>query len=211
MTLAVQTTRQLYNGNGVTTSFAIPFAFSANAEVKVVLRNDDGDETDWAYTTDYTISGTNVIANTAPASGKKLLVMMDKASSQLYDFADQSPFLPSQMEAALDAIMAILQEHDERLGRALSVYRTSSTTNPYITDAELTSLSGGAGGNQVVGEIPTGALNGTSFVMAHTPIAGTLKVYINGSRTSDFSYVGTALTTGYAPGLAGEVLIDYEY
>ncbi len=67
-------------------------------------------------------------------------------------------------------------------------------------------------GTPVTEEVPTGS--GTSFSLAHTPIAGTLKLYRGGARqqaTVDFTLSGASITLTIAL-QAGEVLIaDYGY
>jgi hypothetical protein len=128
MTLSVQTVRQLYNGNGSTTSFAIPFSFEANDEVEVILVSSAGVETVQSYTTHYTISGSNVSMVTAPASGQSLLIRMDVDLDQETDLSDQAPFLPSTIEAELDEIVAQVQMLNERINRCLTFPKSSTHT-----------------------------------------------------------------------------------
>lgn len=132
MTLAVQTVRQLYNGNGSTTDFAIPFSFEANDEVEVILVDSDDVETAQSYTTHYTISGSNVVMNSAPASGYKVLIRMDVDLDQETDLSDQAPFLPSTIEAELNEIVAQIQMLNERINRCLTLPKTSTLTNVEI-------------------------------------------------------------------------------
>lgn len=130
MTLAVQTVRQLYNGNGSTVDFAIPFAFSANDQVEVTLISSAGVETLQAITTHYTIAGSTVTMLTAPAAGAFLLIKMDKDFNQiLADFSDQAPFLPTTAEAALDYLASLTQQLKEEMGRAIKMAKSSTHTN----------------------------------------------------------------------------------
>lgn len=130
MTLAVQTVRQLYNGNGATTTFAIPFAFAANDEVRVkTVVTSTGVETLKTITTDYTISGTNVVFNSAPATGTSVLVIMHKdMEQQTADFSDQTPFLPTTIESSEDYIVSLIQQLEERINRCITLPETSSQT-----------------------------------------------------------------------------------
>jgi hypothetical protein len=128
MTLAVQTVRQLYNGNGSTTTFAIPFSFEANDEVEVIHVSSAGVETAQSYTTHYTISGTNVVMVTAPASGAFLLIRYDPDYDQETDLSDQSAFLPSTIEAELDEIVGQIQSLKERVDRCITLPKSSSLT-----------------------------------------------------------------------------------
>lgn len=130
MTLAVQTVRQLFSGNGSTTTFAIPFAFSANDEVEVILVDTSDDENAQTYTTHYTISGTNVEMVTAPASGEKLLIKFDPdLEQQIADFNDQVPFVPTTAEASLDDIVKQIQFLNERINRCIIMEKSSASTN----------------------------------------------------------------------------------
>jgi hypothetical protein len=127
VTLAVQTLRQLFNGNGSTTVFAIPFAFSANDEVEVILVSSADVETVQTITTHYTISGSNVTMLTAPATGQKLLIRQDKdLEQQIADFNDQVPFTPTTAERAIDENTALIQQLSERVDRCLTFPRSSA-------------------------------------------------------------------------------------
>src|SRR3954470_16912589 len=83
MTVSQTTLRAIYTGNGSTTTFAIPGAYPGSPytlssdEIQVITRDESVDpptETVKTLTTHYTISGTNVVFGTAPASGIKVLV-----------------------------------------------------------------------------------------------------------------------------------------
>ena len=64
------TTEHFYNGNGITTSFAFTFPYLSNNAVKVELDNVLKTENTSGQTdNDYTINNTNVVFNSAPASG----------------------------------------------------------------------------------------------------------------------------------------------
>lgn len=130
MTLAVQTVRVLYNGNGSTTTFAIPFAFAANDEVEVILVSSADVETAQTIVTHYTISGSNVEMISAPASGAKLLIRMDRdLEQQTADFSDQTTFLPTVAESSDDYQASLAQQLNERINRCLTFPKSSSHTN----------------------------------------------------------------------------------
>lgn len=66
----------------------------------------------------------------------------------------------------------------------------------------------------IFNEVPTGTINGTNliFTLAHTPISGSLNVYVDGVRLNsgtDYTFVGTTLTLIIAP--ATELIVDYQY
>ncbi len=72
----------------------------------------------------------------------------------------------------------------------------------------------GPGGIQVNGENLTSQGPGSVFTLAHTPIAGTLKLYRGGARQlegTDYSVAG-AIITLVVPLAGGEILLaDYNY
>ena len=65
--------------------------------------------------------------------------------------------------------------------------------------------------NFVDTETPTGTINASNvtFTLANTPIAGTVKVWVDGVRLSsaDYSVSGTTLTLGVAP--SSQLVVDY--
>jgi hypothetical protein len=128
MTLAVQTVRVLYNGNGSTTAFSIPFSFDDNDEVEAILVSSADVETVQTYTTHYTISGSTLTMVTAPATGQKLLIRYDPSLDQELDLSDQSANLPSTIEAELDDIVGQIQMLYELFKRCIQLPKSSSHT-----------------------------------------------------------------------------------
>lgn len=84
---------------------------------------------------------------------------------------------------------------------------------------EVDISGGGSGGTLVSEEIPTDSGDHINFTLAHTPIAGTLRIYRGGARQAsigsspDFTATGDDLVLAVALNTAeGEVLFaDYEY
>jgi len=76
--------------------------------------------------------------------------------------------------------------------------------------------SGSQSANYISGEIPVGTVNGsnTSYTIAHTPLSGSLSVFLNGifqRPTLDWSVSGTTLTMVVAPPIGYNLLITYQY
>lgn len=224
MTLAVQTPRQLYNGNGSTTGFSIPFSFESNDEVEVILVSSADVETAQTITTHYTISGSTVTMLTAPPSGSKLLIRMDVDLDQELDLSDQTASLPSNTEAELDEIVAQIQMLSERINRCLTFPKSSAhslieiprtlqassvlVTNSGATAFEFTStdeLRGVTVNGTEEQEVLSGAVNGsnTIFTLSRTPLtAAGFKLYRSGAllvRDTHYSRVGTTVTMVTAP------------
>lgn len=67
----------------------------------------------------------------------------------------------------------------------------------------------------IVGETPTGT--GTSFTLAHTPVPGTVEVFVNGTRLTEssesggFSLSGSTITTteSWTPAEGDEIRVNY--
>lgn len=233
MTLAVQSGRVLYSGNGALLSFAIPFDYASNNNnVSVILKETSVTpftEAAQIYGTHYTISGGNVVFITAPSATQKVLIIRDVDLSQVKDFLNNAAFLPSEAEDGMDAIVRQIQQLSEKIDRSLKFYQSStyseievedpvadqvlawdSTLNK-ITSIDQASLSSGV--TKVFDEVPSGAINATNlaFTITATPAAGTFRLYVNGLRTNDYTLIGTALTLGYAPGFGGTVVCDFEH
>lgn len=69
-------------------------------------------------------------------------------------------------------------------------------------------------GNEQVGEVPSGAINGVNvtFTLSNTPVPGSVKVFLNGQRLSigiDYTIIGNIITMIVAPTLTEWILVDY--
>lgn len=122
--------KQLYDANGATTTFAVPFAFIADegsSFVKVYTYDEDtGEATLKALTTDYTLSPsnanpTNVVFVSAPADGLKVLIIRQSSYVQSTEYEDGVPFPASTHEEALDRLLLMIQEVKEKADRALKL------------------------------------------------------------------------------------------
>lgn len=128
MTVSSTTCRALFSGNGATTTFAIPFTFSSNSEVIVILRSSAGVETvQTGGGTHYTITGTNVVMVTAPASGAKLLIIRDIDFLQSTDLSVGATYFATDFETQLDKATKQIQQLKEILERIPTIKRTTAT------------------------------------------------------------------------------------
>lgn len=71
-----------------------------------------------------------------------------------------------------------------------------------------------AGQNLIVGEIPSGSINGinTIFTLASSPTANSVAIYVNGLRmanTVDYTISGSTITFLIAPSTGYVILVDY--
>lgn len=200
MTLAVQTVRQLFNGNGSTVDFTIPFAFAANDEVEVIHVSSAGVETAQSYTTHYTISGSTLTMVTAPASGAFLLIRMDKdLEQQTVDFSDQAPFLPTSVESSDDYQASLAQQLNERINRCLTFPKSSTHTNIEIPR----SLVDQAGGVLSVNDDEDGFEFGTTVAdIAAAIAAGAAAAASAASAASSASSASTSASSASASAAA---------
>lgn len=94
--------------------------------------------------------------------------------------------------------------------------RTLPDEGTELTAAELAWVQGQTmAGTPVENETPSGAIDGANktFTLAYTPIANSVKLYMNAIRmmlNSDFTVVGATITLlGDAPEVGMNLLCDY--
>lgn len=132
MTISAVVNRASFTGNGVTTAFAFPYPFHAQADLIVISTViATGVQTTKALTTDYTISGStdaqghypdggSVNFLTAPAATESITIYRDPSIIQSVDQTENDPLpVESALEAPLDLLTMICQRLSDRLTRAL--------------------------------------------------------------------------------------------
>lgn len=131
MTISSTSTKTSYAGDGVTTAFAVPFAFFGADEIEVVERTiATGAEALKTLATDYTVTGGNgstgtVTAVAAPPASVQWHIRRSTKRTQLVDYTPNDPFPAETHERALDRLTAVAQEQDENASRGLSLAKTS--------------------------------------------------------------------------------------
>ena len=82
MTVNTKTNKVAYIGNGVATTFAIPFPFLEKEHLKVwqLLNNIQTERTDW------TVSGGNMVFETAPVENAQIVIMREVPYTQETDY-----------------------------------------------------------------------------------------------------------------------------
>lgn len=162
MTISAAYVPDNYTGNGVTTAFPVTFPFFGTltlAELKVVqVTIADNSETTLVNGTHYTVSGGEgstgtVTAVTAPASLYKWVIRRVTIQLQEEDYIENDDFPAAVHEGALDRGMAILQEHEEDLGRTAQI--TEGDTSGFDPTIPL----------PVAGSLVGIASDGLSFVL----------------------------------------------
>jgi hypothetical protein len=140
MTISTTTARITYAGDGSTASFAVPFSFFGADEIDVIERSlDSGAETLKILTTDYTVAGGGGATGTLtaivpPGPDKSWTIARRTQRTQMVDYTPNDPFPAETHERALDRLTALIQELDEKLGRAAVLSPTSPVVNVTLPD-----------------------------------------------------------------------------
>ena len=128
MTVQTNTNVATFNGNGVTQIFPIAFKFNNDADLVVLLVDDDtGVSSLLTLNSDYTVSGEgdeeggliNVVV--APAAGQRLKVSRIVDILQLLDLRNQGKFFAEVHEDALDLLTMIAQQHQSEIASSIRV------------------------------------------------------------------------------------------
>lgn len=157
--LSNQTVKQVYQGNGATTSFSITQDIINNdsSEILVYIR----DETDPDAITetlqvegalqDYTLTGANppsqpfddtVEFNVAPTATQQVWIFREVPLTQTQDIDPYTGIPAETTEKNLDKIVAMIQQLNEKAGRSLMFGLTTSTTGITVPDPEVSALLG---------------------------------------------------------------------
>ena len=142
MTIASTVSKAVYDGNGSTTLFPVPFPFVREEDLTVIRRDQRGMDTRLALGEDYAVDGAGtpegggVTLNAAPAEGERLLVRREPAIVQETDYQENDAFPAQTHEAALDLLTMIAQGLSERLDRAIALGPTSSFAGLTVPDPQ---------------------------------------------------------------------------
>jgi hypothetical protein len=178
-----------------------------------------------ATTANITLSnpGTDTFDGHALTSGQRLLVWQQSTASQngIYDFNGSSSALTRSSDSdAWDELTGTLVYVDQGTTYGDKRFYCTSNTGGTLGSTSVTYVQDTAGTlsptNFVTEETPSGSINGsnTSFTIANTPTAGTVKLYLNGVRQksgagNDYTISTNTITMTTAP-VSGDVLIaDY--
>lgn len=125
MSVSNTVVKQVYPCNGVTTSFAIPFAWLITSQIKVYkVTNATGERVPLAHVTDYTyapndIAPTSIVTTSAFANTFSVELIRETSLTQLVDYINNGAFLAEDHEAALDKIVMMIQELGESQAAAI--------------------------------------------------------------------------------------------
>jgi hypothetical protein len=140
MTVSSTTSKASYTGNGLTTSFAVPFYFLAAADLQVILRSGTT-ETVQALTTNYTVSGAGneaggtVTMLVAPASGTTLTIRRSIAATQGTDLLPNDRLPAEDLEDGLDKLTMIAQQLGEESDRSIKFPASDAAVSAQVPAA----------------------------------------------------------------------------
>ena len=240
MTVADQNPTVAISANGTQTVFPFGFRTDYSSLINVYV----GDAAQGTFTVylnpDQNGSpGGTVTLPSAPSTGA--IVNIERQSPEEQDLAltAYTPFPAASVSLSLDDVVMMMQELRAIIARALSFsranavdsntllpapsaggvlswvlnYGTWSLVTTSLFSAPVVTLPGGAvnwARNEVLSGVP-----GTVFTLAHTPVSGSVCLYLSGIRVSAsaFSVSGNTVTfTGaLSPQSGQELVADYLY
>lgn len=136
--------RVVYQGDGVTVNFPIPFVYFGNGDgtkqLKAVLADATGENEqvlteniDFTITAAGQVNGTMTM-KTAPTAKQKLTVIYDIPIEQLVDWKEFGRLPSESIEAALDKVTAILKQQNEVLNRCVKVIVSGNQSPQELLD-----------------------------------------------------------------------------
>jgi hypothetical protein len=135
MTMTNTAPKVAYTGNGVTTSFAVPFQFFGSDEIEVIERTiATGAEATKTLSTHYTVSGGNgstgtVTAVSAPASTVEWHIRRKTKRTQTTDYVDGEALPSATLEKDFDRVVALALELEQDLARAILLPKTDAAAD----------------------------------------------------------------------------------
>ena len=141
MTVSTTTNKVAYIGNGVATSFAVPFPFLEKEHLKVwqLLNDVQMERTDW------TVSGGNMVFETAPADGAQILIMREVPLTQETDYRENEILPAETLERNFDKLTMQVQQLKEQAERAVTVDIFDNTDAASLIPSIRQSVSDAAG------------------------------------------------------------------
>lgn len=117
MTVSTPTNKVSYIGNGVATSFAIPFPFLEKDHLNVyqLLNDIQTERTDW------TVSDGNMVFETAPAENAQIVIMRNVPLTQETDYRENEILSAETLERCFDKLTMQVQQLKEQTERAVTV------------------------------------------------------------------------------------------
>lgn len=135
--------RKIYQGDGTTTQFAFPYAYLAQADIKVVKRTGTT-ETTLTLASDYTVSpisfatgGGTVTLLSTPSASATVAIYRDPDPTQTVDLVQGETIPMEATERVLDKLMMAVQRIRSQLDRGAVLHESDTTMSmvlPFPSD-----------------------------------------------------------------------------
>lgn len=150
-----------------------------------------------------------------PKDGKDAVVDHDQLASSVIDKIIEGKMLKM---GSVDGLEETLTSYKRQVSRSAGYVHGGGDTVAAGAGVSITNIDGtkvisatGTTSTNVYNEVVSGS--GTTWVLAHTPVDGSLQLYANGQRLTpgvDYSISGANITTTDS-WAAGTILADYSY
>jgi len=140
MTVTSELSSVVYETDGVSVAFVVPFRFLHASHLRVIETR-DGNETVLSPGAHYSVTGVNaesggtVTLHAAPPVGGKIVIVRDVPITQETHYPKNDPFPERAHEQALDKLTMIAQQLAEGLGRTIKLPADGSTTSEAFVDS----------------------------------------------------------------------------
>lgn len=125
------------NGNDVTTNWPYSFAVQQAADLRVVIADSNGVETELVLDTDFSIGAGETfpriggsidypISGSPLASGSTITILRALDYKQAFDFTNQGTTWPEVVESMADKLTMMIQQTQEEVDRSVKVNASSS-------------------------------------------------------------------------------------
>ncbi|WP_261524457.1 hypothetical protein [Burkholderia multivorans] len=167
MTVTTDVQSIVYDTDGSTTDFPIPFYFLRDTDITAELVDANANLTELNLGTDFTVTGSgqpgggDLIATSAFASGYKLHIYRVVPVTQESQYQQNDPFPAKTTEKALDKLTMLVQQQKQTTDRALTVPRSDLNPQTTLPSAPLRANRGlgfDAAGNPVAIDLTIGAV-----------------------------------------------------
>lgn len=203
MTISNDNTRNDYTGNGSTVSFPYTFKIFNATDLRVLLKDTLGVESELTYLVNYTISGIgsatggNVVFNTAPATGVTVSILAKTSFVQNTDIRNQSAFYPDTIEDEFDRQTRMSQILNTEKNRSVRL----KDTTPGVAPTLPTPVSGQALGWDASGNLVNIATSPYNIQTSNIVDVGPLGRSILQSYDKPGAHIAMCLEEGYQQNL----------
>ena len=130
MTVSTTTNKVAYIGNGIATTFAIPFPFLEEEHLKVyqLLNDIQTERADWS------LSNGNMVFETAPENGAQIVIIREVPLTQETDYRENEILPAETLERNFDKLTMQVQQLKEQADRAVTVGMFSNTDPSVLVD-----------------------------------------------------------------------------